>query len=90
MSLDPTHTFQSDWGESRQYVVKALIVERIRKGMQRANFQKMFFLVQLFLHCVHNSIVLVEQDLIFFIFAMKLKIIIFNLFTRFKIYFISF
>ena len=44
------------------------------KGMQRANFQQRFFWSSLFLHCVQNSIiVLVEQDLYFFIFCHKIE-----------------
>ena len=51
-------------------------------GMQRANFQQRFFWSNIF--CIVSSIVLVEQDLIFLFFVIKLKIIIFNLFIRFK------
>ena len=45
-------------------LLMCLLTSGADKGMQRANFQQIF-LVQFFLHCVHNSIVLVEQDLIF-------------------------
>ena len=37
------------------------------KCMQRANVQQRFFWSDFFLHCVHSSVVLVEQDLISFL-----------------------
>ena len=38
------------------------------KCMQHANFQQRFFWSDFCLHCIHNSVVLVEQDLIFFLY----------------------
>ena len=63
-----------------------LLVERIRGQLLNAacKFSTKIFLVQFFLHCVRNSEVLVEQDLIFLFFGIKLKLIIFNLFIRLK------
>ena len=58
------------------------IVQRISGHLQYAacKFSTKIFLIRFFLHCVHNSVVLVPD---FFLFAIKLKIIIFNLFIRF-------
>ena len=43
---------------------KPSVVQRIRDAA--CKFSTKIFLVRFFLHCVHNSVVLVEQDLMFF------------------------
>ena len=52
-----------------------LLVERISGQLLNAacKFSTKNFLFRFFLHCVHNSEVLVEQDLIFLIFCHKIE-----------------